>query len=278
MNENPIAQGRTAEIYAGQAEKVLKVYRTGFSRQDAMYEAEIASKVQAAGIACPRFYEMTEFQGRPALVYERFDGPTMAELVFKGPWRIPRLARRMARLHQEIHTPTISLELPSQREKYTRRIETSDILPADLKKTLLERYAALPDEHRLCHGDFHPGNILSPNGRDLTIDWIDVSIGHPLADVARTSILLLGMSATISNPLIQWVVTWFHGIYLEEYFSRLQTSPKFDKAQSNLGEAGREWTQLYRAFLPIVAAARLAEGIPELQDWLVTQAARARSG
>jgi len=260
MNEKPIAQGRTAEIYAGEAGKILKVYRAGFSREDAAYEASIARKVQEAGIACPRFYEMTDFQGRPALLYERIDGPTMAELVFKGPWRIPQLARRMARLHREMHAPIIVADLPSQRDKYTRRIETSGILPADLKKSLLDRLSTLPDDRRLCHGDFHPGNILSPGGRDLTIDWIDCSVGHPLADVARTSILLLGTSATVGNPLIKWVVNWFHGIYIREYF---------------LASEGK---MLYRAFLPIVAAARLAEGISELQDWLLEQAFRAKNG
>lgn len=281
MNKKPIAQGRTAEIYAGETGKILKVYRAGFSRQDAAYEAGIASKAQEAGIACPRFYEMTEFQGRPALVYERIDGPTMAELVFKRPWRIPQLARRMARLHREMHAPIIDADLPSQREKYARRIETSGILPADLKKALLERFSSLPDERRLCHGDFHPGNILSPEGRDLTIDWIDCSVGHPLADVARTSILLLGMSATIGNPLIGWAVNWFHNLYLQEYFAQLNpfpASPKFDWRSSNLEEVseGRWGLSIYRAFLPIIAAARLAEGIPELQDWLLEQACQAQ--
>lgn len=259
MSKKPIAQGRTAEIYPGESGKILKVYRAGFSPEDAAYEASIASKVQEAGIACPRFYEMTEFQGRPALVYERIDGPTMAELVFKRPWRIPQLARRMARLHRTMHAPILEVDLPSQREKYARSIEISDLLSADLKKILLQRFATLPEDCRLCHGDFHPGNILSPGGRDLTIDWIDCSVGHPLADVARTSILLLGMSATIGNPLIRWIVNWFHAIYLQEYAL---------KSKEEI---------LYRAFLPIVAAARLAEGIPGLQDWLLAQAYQAKN-
>lgn len=256
MSKKPIAQGRTAEIYAWDAEKIIKVYRAEFSLEDAACEASIASKVQEAGIACPRFYEITSFQGRPALVYERINSPTMAELVFKGPWRIPQLARRMAHLHREMHAPIITATLPLQREKYAQRIEASNLLPANLKKNLLETFATLPDDRRLCHGDFHPGNILSPGGRDLAIDWMDSSIGHPLADVARTSILLLGMSATINNLFVRWIVNWFHEIYLQEYFS------------------GNEGKMLYHAFLPIVAAARLAEGIPELQDWLLSQASK----
>lgn len=259
MTGKPIAYGRTAEIYAWEDGKIIKAYLPEFSREDAAYEAKIAASVQAAGIACPHFYGLTEFEGRPALVYERIAGATMAERVFKAPWRIPQLARRMARLHYQMHQPLIEAELPTQREKLTGRIAHSEIIPADLKNALLERLATLPDERRLCHGDFHPGNILTTPQRDLTIDWIDVSIGHPLADLARTTILLLGTAATNSNPFIKWVVRWFHAIYLKEYFNLLasQTSPE---------------GAVYRAYLPIIAAARLSEGITELQGWLLEQA------
>ena len=49
-------------------------------------------------------------------------------------------------------------------------------------------------------------------------------------------------------------MSWFQALYLQEYF-------KFGGDQN-----------LYRAFLPIVAAARLSEGITELQGWLLEQA------
>ncbi len=249
-----IARGRTAEVYAWEPGKIVKVYFPGFSAEEAAYEAKIAAAVQASGVACPRFYEQVEFEGRPGLIYERVNGVPMSELVFKAPWRVPSLARRMANLHRAIHQPKIEADLPRQREKYTRRIETSNILPASLKTRLLETYAKIPDESRLCHGDFHPGNILSTDSQDLAIDWMDVSLGHPLADVARSSILLRGMAATAPILPVRWLVAWFHNQYLRAYFA----------------DGGDQ--AVYRALLPIAAAARLAEGIPELQDWLLRQA------
>ena len=253
MPEELIARGRTAEVYAWKTGKVVKVYFPGFSAEDAQYEAKVAAAVQQSGVACPRFYEQVEFEGRPGLVYERIEGIPMFELVMKAPWRIPTLAKRMAKLHLEMHQPFVEPDLPNQREKYTWRIEHSDILPAPLKSRLLDAYIKIPDESRLCHGDFHPGNILSTAEKNLAIDWMDVSVGHPMADVARTSILLLGVSAT-SNPLIRLIVDWFHSTYLRAYFA-----------------SGGDQA-VYRAFLPIMAAARLSEGIPELQGWLLKQA------
>lgn len=253
MPQEFIARGRTAEVFAWEAGKVVKLYRPGFSAEDAHYEAKVAAAVQESGVACPRFYELVEFEGRPGLVYERIDGIPMSKIALKAPWRVPALARRMASLHRQMHQPKIEASLPNQRIRISQRIEHAAILPAALKSRLLDEYKKIPDESRLCHGDFHPENILSNAGGDLAIDWIDVTVGHPMGDVARTSILLLGMSAT-TNPLTRLIVDWFHRHYLQTYFAS-----GGDRA-------------IYRAFLPIVAAARLAEGIPELQGFLLKQA------
>lgn len=42
------------------------------------------------------------------------------------------------------------------------------------------------DGDSLCHGDFHPGNILLSNGHTMVIDFMNVYHGDFLYDVART--------------------------------------------------------------------------------------------
>ena len=122
------------------------------------------------------------------------------------------------------------------------------VLPAHLQSTLLSLLEELPQGNRICHGDFHPGNVMLTTKGDIAIDWIDVTVGNPLADVARTAIISLGAAASdqIPNPLMKGFARLFHAIYLRRYF-RLRPG----------GE--RE----YRRWLPIVAAARLSENIPE---------------
>jgi aminoglycoside phosphotransferase (APT) family kinase protein len=108
----------------------------------------------------------------------------------------------------------------------------------------------------LCHGDFHPGNILMTQQGEVVIDWIDSALGNPLADLARTTIIVLGAIETnqIRNPLIKQFVRLFHKLYLRQYFSL---------------HAGGEYE--YSLWLPIVAAARLSENITELEKWLIGQ-------
>jgi hypothetical protein len=86
------------------------------------------------------------------------------------------------------------------------------------------------------------------------IDWIDASIGNPLADVARTTVILLGAAASsqIPHPFLKMLVRLFHSIYLSTYFKFLQGGEKE-----------------YSHWLPIVAAARLSENMVEMEPWLM---------
>lgn len=54
----------------------------------------------------------------------------------------------------------------------------------------MQRIDKLPDGSALCHGDFHPGNILISNGHTVVIDFMNLCHGDFLYDVARTVFLI----------------------------------------------------------------------------------------
>jgi aminoglycoside phosphotransferase (APT) family kinase protein len=54
----------------------------------------------------------------------------------------------------------------------------------------LDRLDALPDGDRLCHGDYHPANLLLGSTGPVLVDWTNASRGDPMADLARTRVLL----------------------------------------------------------------------------------------
>jgi uncharacterized protein (TIGR02172 family) len=254
----PIATGRTAEIYAWQPGQVLKLFHDWFELESIEYEARIAGAIHASGLPVPAVGEIIRLNGRNGLVYQRVDGEPMWKSLSRSPWRVLRYARRSAELHVEMHARSFQADIPSQRQKLRRKIETAQALPASLRSKALAALGELPDGDRLCHGDFHPGNILMTAQGEVVIDWIDASRGNPLADLARTSILLLGAAeCQIHSPLQKAIIRLFHATSLRRYF---QLSP---------GGEGE-----YRRWLPVVSAARLSEQISELEKWLVTQAER----
>ncbi|MBN2386268.1 MAG: phosphotransferase [Anaerolineales bacterium] len=254
-----LAVGRTAEIYAWHEGQVLKLFHNWFSLENIQYEQRLNRLVHEAGVPSPQVGEIVRVDGRNGLVYERLDGDSMGSLLRQQPGRVLVFARRTAELQARMHATAISLELPAQRARLQRKIAAADPLPAAVKQAALTALESLPDGDRVCHGDFHPGNIQMTSGDPVIIDWIDATRGNPLADVARTSVLALGAAgSTQTSGGVKVFLHLFHAAYLRHYF-RLRPG----------GQAE------YRRWLPVVAAARLSENIPELENWLI---ARARKG
>jgi aminoglycoside phosphotransferase (APT) family kinase protein len=55
---------------------------------------------------------------------------------------------------------------------------------------VLEGLERLPQGAALCHFDFHPDQVLMTQRGPVVIDWMTAFRGHPLADVARSCVLL----------------------------------------------------------------------------------------
>jgi aminoglycoside phosphotransferase (APT) family kinase protein len=69
------------------------------------------------------------------------------------------------------------------------RISDAD-LPLHLLDFARQVLDGLPDGDRLCHGDYHPGNVLQAAGRIAVIDWGAATRGAPETDHARALLLL----------------------------------------------------------------------------------------
>jgi|WetSurMetagenome_2_1015567.scaffolds.fasta_scaffold60294_2 hypothetical protein len=252
----PIAHGRTADIYAWKDGYILKLFHNWFDLNSIQFEAKIANAVQASGLPVPCVGAIVQIDGRNGLIYEQLNGWTMLEALFRKPWRIWYYARRQAALHVQMHTLVSDMDLPSQRHRLENKIHNAMTLSTKDQSTVLSLLNALPDGNRVCHGDFHPGNIFLTHQNEIIIDWYDAALGNPIADLTRSSIIILGSAASdlIPDPFMKQVTRLFHTIYLQHYF--------------NLRPGGE---LEYQCWLPIVAAARLSENIPELENWLVIQ-------
>jgi uncharacterized protein (TIGR02172 family) len=257
--DQPFARGRTADIHEWDDGYVLKLFHNWFELENIEYEQKIARAVHASGVKSPGVGELVQVERRNGLIYERVAGASMLEMFQHKPWRVIQLGRTLAELHAQMHDCVCDAEVPMQRRKLQNKIKNADALPVYLKPKLLDALASLPDGDRVCHGDFHPANVLISENDSTVIDWIDATRGNPLADVARTSIITLGAAASsqIPNPVLKVFVRVFHSAYLNHYF-RLRPGGEDE----------------YRRWLPIMAGARLNENIPELEKWLVEQAGR----
>jgi aminoglycoside phosphotransferase (APT) family kinase protein len=219
---SPIATGRTAEIFAWGDGRILKLTRADFPSILADQEWRNARIAWQAGARAPKPIEIIDVAGRRGVVFDRLDGPNMAQCMQRSLHRIRAYARQLAGLHAELHTiaaPT----LPSQHQRVAWTLEHSAILPEHLKATVNQLVAKLPDNDTICHGDFHPENILLTSRGPVIIDWEGCMHGSPAADVAATC-LWIRTALMLGKGLGGWVMrqigNQLERIYLAEY-SRL---------------------------------------------------------
>ena len=134
---------------------------------------------------------MVSLDGRPGVVMERVDGPDLFKVIEKKVWTLRAVARQTARLHAPLTAVEGPRELPSLHDLLRATAERkSNLIPPDLLARELALLETLPEGDRLCHGDFHPGNILLRGDQPVIIDWANACRADRTADFARTSLLL----------------------------------------------------------------------------------------
>ena len=183
--EELIAEGRTAEVFAVNEGRILKLFHNWCPPQWIEKEAAIAEIISSYSLPSPKFICTYAYKERQGIIYERVNGPTMLNLVNHKPWLAIRFARMFAELQTEIQKQEVN-GLPSQRESLMSVIEQVDGLPQDLKLRVLDLLHTLPDGNTLCHFDFHPDQVILTNDGPVVIDWMTARRGNSLSDVART--------------------------------------------------------------------------------------------
>lgn len=155
-----------------------------------------------AGVRTPRVVETVEVDGRPGQILERVDGRDLFAALAANPLRLPSIARRLAEVHLELHEVVAPAELPSTHEMIAPRLRASTAVPAGMREDVLTLLDDLPPGDRICHGDYHPGNLLdAPTGPTL-IDWTNATRGDPTYDVARTVLMLRLGEVPPGAPLV----------------------------------------------------------------------------
>ena len=256
-----VAQGRTADIHAWQDdEHVIKLYQDWFQLEWIQEEASRSAAVQALDIPTPAVGELVQVNGRNGLIFERIYGDNMLAMLRQNPALVSTYATRLADLHKRLHSLDAQPAIPLQHEKLERNIGRATQLSDSLKKTLTDKLHSMPAGRAVCHGDFHPGNVVvttKGDASEVIVDWNDCSLGNPLADVARATILFLGGITGNETPdlAFEQLVRDCHDQYLARYFE---------------GMPGAR--DEYEQWMPIIAGARLSENIVALEPWLLAEA------
>jgi aminoglycoside phosphotransferase (APT) family kinase protein len=244
-----IGQGREAETFAWDEGRVLRLMRDRGAGEWAELQLAAMRAAWESGVPVPEPGERVTVRGRPGIVMERATGPDLLTLMGSQPWKVFWVARTLGRVHAQMHEVVAPASLPPLRLSLRERIGRAEPLTAKLRRFALEVLDGLPDGDRLCHGDFHPGNLLLSARGPLAIDWTLATRGDPTGDFARQPLMLRLGSVPPGTPvLLRYGQRFGRGVFLRTYLRAYRRHQSVDDA------AWSRW-QI------VQAAARPAEGI-----------------
>ncbi|MCL4255213.1 MAG: phosphotransferase [Anaerolineae bacterium] len=246
-----LADGNTAEIFEWDDTRILKLWRSHYPPSDVDNEARIGQMIATSTLPVPRIYDVVEQDNRRGIIYERVRGVSLLDWIFEDFSRFEAGARWLGRLQAMIHNHAPLSDLPRQRERLIGQITRANGVSDTIRATALARLDVLPDDDKICHGDFHPQNVLVAGDKATIIDWMDGTRGSAIADVTRTLLLVDGGDQPAE------ITAMFKSFYLDEYAQHRPLD-----------------VDLITRWYPILALARLSESLPQSETDRLIQIVR----
>lgn len=191
-----LGKGETAEVFSLQNDdkNVLKLYKKNVNPTKISEEYQKTKKIFKLGINTPEVQNMLTVNNRQGIIMEKAQGQTLEDHLRATPEKSINIAEALGKAQASIHNHSCD-NLPSQKEFYKFYLER---FYGSQKEKILEILDKLPENNRICHNDFHLGNVFITddalnNGlfnEAKTIDWATVTKGNPIGDFAKTLVNL----------------------------------------------------------------------------------------
>ena len=185
-----VGAGRSADVYAIGADRVLRRYRTPI---DVQAEATIMRHLDLAGFPVPKVYDADGSD----LIMERLDGRDMLTDLGRRPWRARRHARTLADMHNRLHQVAAPAGWPQP------------LGPGD----------------KVLHLDLHPGNIMLTSRGPVVIDWSNRAAGPAGADVAMAYLIMASSEVDDPPVLVRPVVSSIRAAVIRHFLLGARDDP-----------------------------------------------------
>lgn len=236
--DNLVASRPDKEMYRTE-EGFVKLFNADFSKADILNEALNQARVEETDLNIPKIKAIEVVNGKWAIVMDYIEGKTLNTLIKENPDKKDEYLEFFVDLQINVLSKKVPM-LNKLKDKMNARISAAD-LTATTRYDLHMRLDSMPKHLRLCHGDFHPSNIIiTEDGTPYIIDWSHATQGNSSADVART--------------------------YLEFYLEgKDELAEKYLNLYCLKTDTAKQYVQKW---IPIVAASRLTKAKAEEEAFL----------
>lgn len=242
---------------------ILRVFRADHpsaalsGAERARFESAVQNTIGQLGYPAPRVLQTctdSQIIGAPFLIMERLPGRIMLDLVFRPSRVWARLPELLAQAHARLHSVDGAV-LRTAIEESGLPLEA--LAASDLRQLAARIESASLDGLRpgvewlaghepvqagspvVCHGDFHPLNVLIDNGEvSGVIDWTYVRLANAAYDVGAT-IALFGQGPIDLPGVLQPPADRFRRWVIGRYYRAYQRLRKLDEGAVRYYEALR---------------------------------------
>ncbi|MBG9580848.1 aminoglycoside phosphotransferase [Bacillus thuringiensis] len=201
--ENPIAKGNTAEIYLYD-NKIMKLFKDYLPNTESMNEAKKQKYAYSCGLSVPNVFEVTKIQNRQAIIMEYVKGDSIGDLLLNNLNEAEYYINICVNEQKKIHAIRVNTgEMEAMEERLERQIKSVHKLDEKQKENILNKLHSIKFDSRLCHGDFHPFNLILSEKNVSIIDWVDACSGDIRADVFRTYLLYAQSHIELAEMYLQ---------------------------------------------------------------------------
>ena len=202
LSSGPIASGRTADVYATPDGQILKLLKPEFHPFMLDAESTRTAAVHAAGVPVPRVGDHVEVDGRPGLLFESIDGPTMLEVALSDLDKMDGFVVPFTNLHVNVFNASAGNDLPDVKDYLAAKIDRAD-LPLAQRTQAKDHMVGLPDGASTLHGDYHPGNILLTADGPIIIDWGDAMVTDRHYELAKLHLDLFDCDTALLRDFLE---------------------------------------------------------------------------
>ena len=187
-NAKVIVKRPYKEVYKTE-EGIMKVFEKTHPKSAVFNEALNTVRVEETGLEIPKLKEVTQIDGKWALVIEYKDGKTLEEMMKVDHDNLEKYMSDFVDLQLKVHEKKAPM-LMKLKDKLAKQINQLKALDATQRYELLTRLESMPKHDKLCHGDFNPSNVIvGKNGKMTVVDWAHATQGNASADAAMTYLL-----------------------------------------------------------------------------------------
>lgn len=237
--EQLLSSGEMVDVYKN-GDLAVKVFHEGSPKTVALYEALTHARIEETGLPVPKIHEVSVIDNKWTIQMDLIEGKTLADVMREHPEETERCIELLLNLQLTVHQQRVPM-LRKLKDKLQMQIQGLTCIDDVRRYELLTRLDSIKKHDKLCHGNFGPDNILiDQKNKTYIVDWVAAAQGNASADAGRTYLLLSLRFPQAAER------------YLNLFCQKTNTSKKYVQ----------EW-------LPIVAAAQLAEGRKEERELLM---------